>query len=167
MSTVNEQVEGVDEGIEQVRHLIAEQLSSLLTIPENQENLAIIVVGALARMTKELTDTRLRNANRLTLTKTYYAGALRAEVGVSVAEEADESLLSVKFFIKSEENEWVPADDLNDAAVENLTKLVLSQTAVPGDVFYITTQAAVNQFVDNLSAAMTGETGEQPTQTQE
>ncbi len=172
------------ESAEGLQQFIANAVSKLNTIPENQLIQAENTLKTLLRLVQEERVRVDRNARRPVVTSTYYRGSLRAVVGR--AEEGD-------FFVtftqesKGPDGRLILEDaELNGVAIKRpvwvdleldpnanilFSKLVLSQPVQPGDVYYITTAVGIEAHmelmtdlvgkVEETAEAVAGKTDEQ------
>lgn len=142
---------------EELRVYISHVLRDILSIPENVIQLAQNVFAAAANATQVQRERDLREGLRPVLSRTYYQGSLRATV--SQPTEGSPMVVGLEF-IPEDEKEWKDATiAIAESAREALSKLVLSQPTFPGDVWYVTTNAAVNAQLEKVTDYMMGEGG--------
>lgn len=137
--------------IEQLQALVAVQIGEVLSIPANVNALAQAILSAAAAAVAENQQLRRKQQMRLALVKTWYPGSIRATVMSSEVEGDD--LLDVVLEEKNEEGNYVPTS-LAEGQQGPLKQLVLSQTAQPGDVYFITTNSAVDKALEEASEMM-------------
>lgn len=137
---------------EQLKAFIAASVTDLLNIPENATHFARVVLsGALGALNNQA-QLASQLALRPVLTRTPYAGCLRAVISANT--EAGDEPLSVDITTRAAgSEEWVDTGMPNEA-LQKIAKLVLSQSTVPGDVWYITSNRAVDAQLDAAAEAL-------------
>lgn len=150
---------------EQLREFIASAMRDILAIPENQLIQAKTLIDTIKKSLDESTTRAERNWLRPVVTSTYYRGAFRAVVGQY---DADGDITPVSFLQEKKDAEgkivfedaevngvglkrpvWESIEGVvNPASLALLSKLVLSQPTVPGQVFYVTTNGAIEQQME-------------------
>jgi len=152
------------ENAEGLQQFIANAVSKMNTIPENQLIQAENTLKVLLRLVQEERVRVDRSARRPVVTASYYRGSLRAIVGR--AESGD-------FFVTFEQEGKGPDGrllfedaELNGVAIKRpvwealeldpnasilFSKMVLSQPVQPGDVFYITTAAGIEAHMELMT----------------
>lgn len=138
---------------DELRVFVVEALKQILSIPENVIQLAQQIFAAGANATQVQSERDVREGLRPVLTRVYYPGAFRATVSGEV-----DAPMTVKLEHKPEGSEvWEDCREvINPSAYEALSKLVLSQPTIPNDVWYITTNAAVNAQQEKVTDIMMG-----------
>lgn len=137
---------------EQLKVFVASIVTDLLNIPENATHFARVTLGGALRALNNEAQHKAQLAMRPVLTRTPYAGCLRAVITANA--EASDEPLTVDITVRAEgSEEWVDSK-LPAAALESIAKLVLSQATVPGDVWYITTNQAVDKQLDLAAEAL-------------
>jgi hypothetical protein len=137
---------------EQLKAFVAASVTDLLNIPENATHFARVVLsGALKALNNEA-QYKAQLAMRPVLTRTPYAGCLRAVVSANT--EAGDEPLSVDITTRAAgSEEWIDSG-MPYEALQKVAKLVLSQSTVPGDVWYITSNLAVDAQLDAAAEAL-------------
>lgn len=152
------------ESADALQQFIANAVSKMNTIPENQLIQAENTLTVLLRLVKEERVRVDRQARRPVVTASYYRGSIRAVVGRT--EEGD-------FFITFSQESKGPDGrllfedaELNGVAIKKpvweameldqnanilFSKMVLSQPVQPGDVFYITTGAGIEAHMELMT----------------
>lgn len=150
---------------EQLREFIAHSLRDILAIPENQLIQAKSFIDTIKKSLDESAQRAERGWLRPVITSTYYRGAFRAVVGTY---DAEGDITPVTFLQEQKDAEgkvvfedaevngvalkrpvWVSVEGVvNPASLALLSKLVLSQPTVPGQVFYVTTNGAIEQQME-------------------
>ncbi|MNQ29611.1 hypothetical protein D3C85_429260 [compost metagenome] len=137
---------------EHLKVFVAATLTDLLNIPENATHFARVVLSAGLKALNNEAQHKAQLAMRPVLTRTPYAGCLRAVITAN--EVASDEPLTVDITIREVgSEEWVDSK-IPAHALQELAKLVLSQATVPGDVWYITTNQAVDQQLDKAAEAL-------------
>lgn len=146
----------------ELRELVAGTFDDLLKIPGNAQAIGQAVLAAAVNAIAENRKLRERQANRPVVGRAYYPGSLKAII--TAKQESDDSLntLSVDFYEQkpAEGEEITPTTPWTLFAMpagSNLPQIVLSQSAVPGDEFFLTTlwqvEAALEAATDATLAA--------------
>lgn len=137
---------------EQLKAFIAGSVTDVLNIPENATQIARVVIAAALRSLSNDAQHEAIKKTRPVLTRTPYAGCLRAVITAN--EVASDEPLTVDVMVHDiASDSWVESG-LPQAGLENVAKLVLSQATVPGDVWYITTNHAVDKQLDAATDAL-------------
>lgn len=140
------------------KQLFAELFSETMSNPSNANLLAKTLVAASHNALLGAIDRDYRQENKPVLVKIEYPDSWRCTV---VGGEG--GALSVTVEERGSDGEWVDAK-LSAALQVNASTLVLSQTATPGDVFFLTTSAKIekarDEFVDQYLADANAEKDE-------
>lgn len=140
---------------DQLHAFIAESLRDLLAIPENAHSFAVATLGAQLRALTDSRELQARAKLEVVLVRTEYVGSVLATV---TASDVEGEPLAVLLQIRETDADspWVSILDkgYNQEQYDQLAKLVLSQTAQPGDEYYITTNQAVDQAREAVSNMM-------------
>ena len=139
---------------DELHMFIAESFRDLLAVPENGAIFANTVLHAQLRALTANREHEQRAQTAIVLVKTEYPQCVRATVTAPVVEG---ELLSVTLEVRDNgpESDWVDAGKLyTKEALDNVGKLVLSQTATPGDQWYVTTNHAVDKAREQVSQMM-------------
>lgn len=124
----------------ELHQFIADSFQQLLSVPQNANSIAIATLGAQIKALKDSQELLSRQGAKVVLTRVEYPGCIRA---VILAPEVEGEEMSVALTQRISEEEWGAPEGFDQKAMESLARLVLSQAAVPGEMFYITTNAAV------------------------
>jgi hypothetical protein len=139
--------------VEELHAFIVKTLTEVLAIPENTIQLAQNIFAAAANATQVQRERDAREQFRPVLTRTPYPGCLRALVTF-----VDETFVVSFGHIPDGESDWeLCGSALAEPACEALTKLVLSQPVFDGDIWYVTTNAAVNAQLEKVTDVVYGE----------
>lgn len=156
MSQENPQIATVEEAtgdvqktwsLNELRQVIVTELNNVLTNPDNLNTLANQIFTASTNAIRENAQLRARTAVRPVLTRVPYPGCLKATV---LEPREGEEILDVSFEeqVTDQDKEGWKTAALTDQQHLTLRKLVLSQTTVPGDVYYVTTSAAIDAALE-------------------
>lgn len=131
---------------EELRSIIAQELSRLLSIPENIQALAASMASASAAALNTVNVVNQRMEAHPQLVRTEYPNCAK----VTIVETDAVGELDVKMEERDKEtNEWIPLQR-PDHVLGGIRKLVLSQVTFAGDVWFVTTTAEVNRFQDQM-----------------
>jgi len=136
----------------ELKAMVASTLDDVLKIPTNLTFLGQAILGQVARDLADLNRLRQRQQRRPVFVKVYYPGAIRCTILPRQEGESEDQLLSVLFEEKNGEagettgDVWVQKD-----MPEVYTKLVLSQSAQPNDVFFLTTSEAIDRAMEEAT----------------
>ena len=128
----------------ELRQLIAATIDDLFKDPRNARVFATYVAQANAEALRDSMNRLVREQAKPVITKIEYPTSWKAEV------TGERNALVVTFSERDEAGEWI---EVIAAApvVESLTRLVLSSTAVPGDILYVTTTGAIDQAYEQAT----------------
>ena len=151
--------------VEELRGFVAGTMTEVLNIPENKAIQAESLLGFLLGLVQERRAKDDRAQFRPVVVGTYYRGSARATVGhdtesgqfvVAFDEEAKDA--EGKLVLEPHEINGVQmtrpvwkAMPLEAGPLEMLTKLVLSQPVQPGQVFFVTTGAAIEAHMEAMT----------------
>ena len=137
---------------EQLKVFVAAAVTDLLNIPENATHFARVVLSGALRALNNEAQHKAQLAMRPVLTRTPYPGCLRAVITANA--EASDEPLTVDITIREVRSEEWTDSKASPVVLQELAKLVLSQATVPGDVWYITTNQAVDKQLDAAAEAL-------------
>jgi len=150
---------------EQLRHFVAGTMNELLNIPENKAVQAESLLTYLLGLVKEKQASENRANLRPVVVSTYYRGSARATIGLDLqsntflvafdqeAKDADGKIITEAFELNGVQltrPTWTKFE-LPGAAYDMMSKLVLSQPVQPGQVFFVTTGAAIEAHMEALT----------------
>lgn len=138
--------------LEELRLTVAEIMSELLKNPANALIIGELVLGEAARSMRYTRERALRNMQTPALVQTEYPNSARA----TVSQPGEGGLLSVTVERRVTDDAGKPTGDWSTEVVsegfrEAISKLVLSTTAVPGTVYFVTTEAEVEAYQESLA----------------
>jgi len=136
----------------ELRQMLAEMMSELL---QNPHNMKLFAHSVFAMTTETLATTIQQEARRratLVIGQAYYPGCIKAVV-VPPNEDAGEHLLSVEYYSKDEKDEWVKVELAKGPGSigEDLTRQILTATAIPGDIYYVVTTEMVEAHAEKIA----------------
>lgn len=137
---------------EALKVFVAYTLTDLLNIPENGTHFARVVLSAALKALNNSAQQSAQQATRPVLSRTPYAGCLRGVVAAN--EEASDEPLSVDLTAHDVATDTWVESTLPASVQQNVAKLILSQSTVPGDVWYVTTNHAVDKLLDATAASL-------------
>lgn len=135
----------------ELRHLIAHTIGQVFAVPDNANQFAQLIFAASIAALQQTSKIAKLQSGKAVLTRVEYPGCARAtilegatigEYGVRLEERIEGEWAELK------RDEWV---------ITGLTTLVLSQATFPGDVFYVTTDAKVDEHQERLAEKLAQE----------
>jgi hypothetical protein len=151
--------------VDELRAFVAGTMTEVMNIPENKAIQAESLLGFLFGLVQERRAKNDRSQLRPVVTSTYYRGSARATVGLD--KDGGEFIVTFSEEIKDAEGKLVLEDhvvkgvpmtrptwrvmQLEAGPLEMLSKLVLSQPVQPGQVFYVTTAAAIEAHMEAMT----------------
>lgn len=144
---------------EELYTFIAKSFGQLMAIPENATIFANTILHAQLRALQVNSKVEASSQLEMVLARIEYPGCLRAEV---TQPDAATGLLDVVLECRDPENKeaWTSDTGFNADQIAAFKRLVLSQTTVPTDVWFITTSAAVNQTNKEVAEMLIDRSGE-------
>lgn len=127
------------------RERFAIEFHELFKIPGNALNLATMVAQQMVVSLKTMQQEAERRYARPILVRVEYEGSVRA----TVQPAGDDGLLSV--LLEERVDGEYTTSGIDDSWHKVLSDMVLSQTAFPGDVWFITTNAAVENALEKAT----------------
>lgn len=128
-----------------LRQQVAHELHEILKIPGNALNLSIMVAQQNLAALKSMQQEAERRYARPVLVRVEYEGSVRA----TVQERDEEGLLSV-VLEERKDGEWTTTS-IDPTWHKVLSDMVLSQTAQPGDIWFITNNATVENALEKAA----------------
>lgn len=126
------------------KQLFAELFSETMSNPANANLLAKTLFAATHNALLGAIDKDFRQDNKPVIVRQEYPDSWRCTVVGGVG-----GTLTVTVEEKNAAGEWAKAD-ISEALEAKTAGLVLSQTAAPGDVFFLTTSAKIEAARDNF-----------------
>lgn len=127
------------------RERIAVEIHEIFKIPGNALNFSIMIAQQTLSALKAQQQEAERRYARPVLVRVEYEGAVRA----TVLDANDDGLLSV-LLEERVDGEWTKST-IDDVWYKTLSNIVLSQTAQPGDVWFITNNATVERELEKAA----------------